>query len=88
VSAAALRRQRNSSRAELLAALGLDVRVTTWTAVHDVDADWVVGHLGSALSAGALERGGLDTALRAWPAAGGPFAEEVVTTAVSGRLGG
>ena len=42
-------------RAGLLAGLGLDVHVATWHADHDVDAGWVLGHLGSALPAGALQ---------------------------------
>jgi SAM-dependent methyltransferase len=44
-------------RAGVLAGLGLEVRVATWHADHDVDADWVLGHLGSALPAGALQPG-------------------------------
>lgn len=77
-------------RAGLLAGLGLDVRVATWHADHDVDAEWVLGHLASALPAGALRPG----------TAGGPAAalaellaryrgqrmvEATTTTAVLGR---
>ena len=73
------------ARAELLTARGLDVRVAGWTARYPVDADWVVGHLGSALPDGALERDGLVPALRAELADG--LVEEVTTTAVVARSG-
>ena len=73
------------ARAELLTARGLDVRVAGWTARYPVDADWVVGHLGSALPDGALERDGLVPALRAELTGG--LVEEVTTTAVVARSG-
>jgi SAM-dependent methyltransferase len=79
-----------SARVRLLEDLGLVVRVASWRASHDVDAEWVVGHLGSALPSGALERGrpgGLADALHEALASesGSVFVEEVVTTAVIAR---
>lgn len=78
------------SRVAVLEQLGLAVDVATWTASYEVDADWVVGHLGSALPADALQLGrpdGLAAALRD-ALAGQPdtaFVEEVVTTAIVAR---
>jgi SAM-dependent methyltransferase len=79
-----------SSRVRLLEELGLSVRVATWRAGHEVDAEWVVGHLGGALPAGALEQGrpgGLaDLLHEALAVEPGPvFVEDVVTTAVIAR---
>jgi hypothetical protein len=79
-----------SSRVRLLEELGLSVRVATWRAGHEVDAEWVVGHLGGALPAGALEQGRpggladlLHEALAVEPEP--VFVEDVVTTAVIAR---
>jgi hypothetical protein len=79
-----------SARVRLLEELGLTVRVATWRAGHEVDAEWVVGHLGSALPAGALEQGrpgGLADLLHEALAgeSGSVFVEDVVTTAVIAR---
>ena len=78
-----------ASRVAAMEELGLAVRVARWRATHVVDADWVVGHLGSALPPGALrdgEPGGPADALRdvlgRHPAG---LVEEVTTTAVVGR---
>lgn len=38
-------------RVRILERLGMDVHVATWCASHQVDPDWVIGHLGSATSA-------------------------------------
>jgi SAM-dependent methyltransferase len=78
------------SRSRLLAGLGLDVQVETWRTGHEVDADWVIGHLGSALPAGALrpgEAGGPADAVRAVldRQGGQDLVESVTTTAVIGR---
>jgi SAM-dependent methyltransferase len=68
---------------------GLAVRVAWWRAGHVVDADWVVGHLGSALPPGALqdgESGGPADALRdVLSRHPEELVEEVTTTAVVGR---
>lgn len=77
-------------RAEVLEGLGLEVHVETWHASYEIDADWVLGHLGSALSPNTLrdeDPGGLAHALRA--ALDEPRAEvmheDVTTTAVIAR---
>lgn len=76
-------------REAVMAGLGLQVSTLTWHATHAVEADWVVGHLGSALPAGAIhgdDPRGLAAALRAALQAHGPtLVEEVNTTAVIGR---
>jgi trans-aconitate methyltransferase len=75
-----------AGRVGLLEAQGLTVQVSSWRADHVVDADWVVGHLGSALPGGALAPGGLRTALdAALDRQAGPLVEQVLTTAVVGR---
>jgi hypothetical protein len=42
---------------QTLRGLGLTVEIATWTAGYEVTVDWVLGHLGSALPAGALRAG-------------------------------
>ena len=81
------------ARAEVMADLGLEVSVERWRAEHAVDVEWVLGHLGSALSAGALggdEPDGLGSRLRAALADVDPAAmvEHVTTTALVGRRAG
>ena len=74
-----------ATRVGLLEGQGLTVQVSSWRADHVVDADWVVGHLGSALSGDALT-GELASALEAALAGRtGPLVEQVVTTAVVAR---
>ncbi|SDY33114.1 Methyltransferase domain-containing protein [Modestobacter sp. DSM 44400] len=76
-------------RVGTLEELGLDVQVATWRAEHDVDADWVIGHLGSALPAGALQvrtpGGPADAVGTALDQHAGPLVEAVTTTAVIAR---
>jgi hypothetical protein len=78
-------------RTQTLSELGLEVSVSTWHASHAVDIDWVIGHMGSALSAGSLQQGrpdGLASRLRAVLEENEPvdLVEDVTTTAVIGRL--
>jgi SAM-dependent methyltransferase len=77
------------SRVRALEELGLGVRVTTWSASYEVDVDWVIGHLGSALPSDALRPGvpgGLADALQAQLGKyGNVLVEEVTTTAVVAR---
>ena len=78
------------SRVLALQELGLGVHVATWNASYEVDADWVIGHLGSALPSDALRPGeprGLADALRAQLAEpdGEVLVEEVTTTAIVAR---
>jgi SAM-dependent methyltransferase len=76
------------ARAGVLEFLGLAVHVETWSAAHEVDADWVLGHLGSTVPAGALregEPGGPAEALRATLAQHSDLVEAVTTTAVIAR---
>lgn len=78
-------------RAQMLRELGLQVSVSTWDASHEVDIDWVIGHVGSALPAGSLQDGrpdGLASALRVALEEHSPFelVEQVTTTAIIGRL--
>jgi SAM-dependent methyltransferase len=73
------------ARARLMAELGLVVHVATWRARYPVDAEWVIGHLGSALPAGTLDRGGLPDRLRTVLQEPDELVEDVVTTAVVGR---
>jgi hypothetical protein len=81
-------------RADTMRALGLDVQVHEWTARHDVTPDWVAGHVGSAVSPSRLGdeswprlvaaiKEALDDADR-----GSGLQEEVLTTAVVGRVAG
>ena len=81
------------ARAQVMTDLGLEVAVQRWQAEHSVDVEWVLGHLGSAMSAGALSSDGphgLGSRLRAALADVGPAAmvEHVTTTAVLGRRPG
>lgn len=78
------------ARAEAMAGLGLEVTVARWHAEHGVDVEWVLGHLGSALSAGALQNDasdGLADRIRSALADVAPAAmvEQVTTTALIGR---
>ena len=78
------------SRVRALEDLGLDVEVMTWSAGYEVDADWIIGHLGSALPGDALQPGvlgGLASALQADldRRHGDVLVEEVRTTAVVAR---
>lgn len=71
-------------RRELADSLGLDTEVLTWEASYPVTLDWVLGHLGSALSADQLTRGDeLRELLR--PLEGEAMAEEVTTTVLLAR---
>lgn len=75
-----------AGRVGLLEALGLTVEVASWRADHVVDAEWVVGHLGSALPGEALVSGGLRAELAAvLGQQPGPLVEQVLTTAVVAR---
>ena len=81
------------ARAQVMADLGLEVTVDRWQADHAVDVEWVLGHLGSAMSAGALSGeapDGLGRRLRAALADVDPAAmvEHVTTTALIGRRPG
>lgn len=76
-----------AARAGLLTGLNLNVQVATWAASHEVNVDWVVGHLGSALPAGALQDtapGSLAAAVRAALVKHGDqvLVERVTTTVV------
>jgi SAM-dependent methyltransferase len=74
-----------ATRVGLLEGHGLAVRVSSWRADHVVDAAWVVGHLGSALS-GEMLTGELRTSLAtALAAQTVPLVEQVLTTAVVAR---
>lgn len=79
------------TRADILRDHDLDVTIGRWQAPHEVDTDWVIGHLGSALSDGALEldkpdglAARLQAALREYD---GPLVETIDTTALIGRRG-
>ena len=75
-------------RAVVMTDLGLDVSTHTWRAPHRVDADWVVGHLSSALPPGAMDEDdsrGLAASVRAALHGCSPLVEAVTTTAVIGR---
>ncbi len=79
-----------NERVEVLEGLGLEVRVETWHASYEMDADWVLGHLGSALSSKTLQDedpGGLAHALRAAldEHRAEVMHEDVTTTAVIAR---
>lgn len=79
-----------NERVEVLKGLGLGVDIHTWRASYEVDADWVLGHLGSAMSPEALQDedpGGLAHALRAAPKEHRCEAmhEDVTTTAIIAR---
>lgn len=79
-----------TKRGEVLRDLGLDVHIATWHASYEVDTDWVLGHLGSALAPEALQderAGGMAHALRAAldEHRPGVMHEEVTTTAVIAR---
>ena len=81
------------ARAEVMADLGLEVSVERWQAEQAVDVEWVLGHLGSALSAGALggdEPDALGSRLQTALADVDPAAmvEPVTTTALIGRRRG
>ena len=82
------------ARAQVMTDLGLDVTVERWQADHAVDVEWVLGHLGSAMSAGALsgdeDPDGLGSRLRAALADVDPatMVEHVTTTALLGRRPG
>jgi hypothetical protein len=71
-------------RADIARALGLGVAVVEWTADYSVDADWVTGHLGSAMDADqlALVRATLKDALAAH---GNRMVEHVTTTTLVAR---
>ena len=78
------------SRVRALEDLGLDVEVATWSTGYEVDAGWIIGHLGSALPGDALQPGvpgGLAAALEADLGRhyGDVLVEEVRTTAVVAR---
>jgi SAM-dependent methyltransferase len=77
------------SRVRVLEELGLGVRVETWTANYEVDADWVIGHVGSASPSDALRPGApgrLAEALRAELGQyGDVLVENVTTTAIVAR---
>ena len=78
------------ARGQVMADLGLGVSVERWQAEYAVDVEWVLGHLGSAMSAGALQDDvpdGLGNRLRAALADVGPavMVEHVTTTALIGR---
>ncbi len=76
------------ARAAVLRDLGVAVQVITWRAEHPVDADWVVGHLGSALPRGAVgedDPDGLAAKVRSALTGSGGLVEEVTTTVVVGR---
>jgi SAM-dependent methyltransferase len=79
------------ARVGVLEGLGLAAQVSTWRAGYEVDADWVIGHLGSTLPEGALragEPGGPDEAVRTLldRRHGRTLVEEVTTTAIVARL--
>ncbi|NDI48229.1 class I SAM-dependent methyltransferase [Goekera deserti] len=78
-------------RSDILRDQGLDVSITRWQATHQVDTEWVIGHLGSALPDGALQLDqpdGLAERLRAsLVSQNGHLLEEVTTTALVGRRG-
>jgi SAM-dependent methyltransferase len=74
-----------ATRVGLLESQGLAVQVSSWRADHVVDAAWVTGHLGSALSGDVLTdelRTALETALAGHT---GQLVEQVLTTAVVAR---
>jgi SAM-dependent methyltransferase len=76
------------TRAGMLQSLRLTVRVEIRTSIHAVGADWVLGHLGSTVPAGALREGdpgGPAEALRATLARHGELMESVTTTALIAR---
>ncbi len=43
-------------RRAMAATLGLDTQVLSWQAAYPVTVDWILGHLGSALSTGQMEK--------------------------------
>lgn len=78
-------------RQRILDDLGLDVSVSSWDASYAVEIDWVIGHVGSALPAGGLQRERADGLARRIHAVldeldPDELIEEVRTTAVIGRL--
>jgi trans-aconitate methyltransferase len=81
------------SRAQAMRSLGLSVETATWTASYVVTVEWVLGHLGSALPAGALragEPGGPAAAVRAAleELSEQTLEEDVTTTALIARRAG
>lgn len=79
-----------AGRVKVLEGLGFDVQVATWHASYEVDADWVLGHLGSALPSDALQDGhvgGMAGGLRAVldEYLGDAMVEDVTSTAVIAR---
>ena len=72
-----------AERAVMARALGLRVDIVEWAADYSVDADWVLGHLGSAMDADQLSavRAPLEEALGAYS----DMVEHVTTTALVAR---
>lgn len=81
------------ARELLMRELGLQCQVLSWPAAYVVDADWVLGHLGSALAADALGTADAPSPLakalrRSLSQDGETLVERVATTAVVGRRRG